>query len=63
MNSPSDRADQEWLRSLGLEDELIDSLEGTRVIRSIFGDGTEECGEATMPDVMADADHGFACVA
>ena len=62
MNSSSDRSDQEWLRSLGFEDEMIDSLEGTRVIRAIFGGGLDERVERALP-ASSEVDHGFACVA
>lgn len=62
MNSSSDRADQEWLRSLGFEDELIDSLEGTRVLCSIFGGGNHERVDRAET-AKVEVDHGFACVA
>lgn len=60
MKMESTAADTAWLRSLGFDDDLIDTASGTRMIRVIFGEGAEE---DSLPEESADINRGFACVA
>jgi hypothetical protein len=60
MKKESTAADTAWLRSLGFDDDLIDTASGTRMIRVIFGEGADE---ETWTEETAGIDRGFACVA
>lgn len=60
MKTDSMNGDREWLRSLGIDDDLIDSPSGNQMIRVIFGDAPDD--GAACEEGMA-KDNGFACVA
>lgn len=60
MNEDLNAADTAWLRSLGFDEELIDSPSGTRMIRVLFGDGDVEDLRLEEP---VGVERGFACVA
>jgi hypothetical protein len=60
MNKDSSDADRALLKSLGFQDDLIDSPSGTRMIQVLFGDeGEEDHWIEESPGI----DRGFACVA
>ena len=60
MNKDSSDDDRALLKSLGFQDDLIDSPSGTRMIRVLFGDEIEE---DHWIEESSGIDRGFACVA
>lgn len=60
MNDDSSDADRSLLKSLGFQDDLIDSAAGTRMIQVLFTEGVEE---DHWIEESAGMDRGFACVA
>ena len=54
-------ADREWLRSLGMDEYLIDSPAGNEMICVIFGDPADD--ESSGSEEWNSVDHGFMCVA